>query len=100
MIRAHAHEGLSVRDLVKAMLVSRRTLELKFISFLGRGPHEEIQRVQLQHARELLIGTDMKISSVARTSGFNYVEYMHRVFKEQVGQTPTEFRKANRSFGR
>ncbi len=98
LIRAHAHEGLTVRDLVKQVLVSRRTLELKFLRSVGRGPHEEIQRVQLQHAKELLIGTDMKISSVARTSGFNYVEYMHRVFKQQLDQTPTEFRKANRPF--
>lgn len=99
-IREHAAEPIGVRDLLQHLLVSRRTLELRFERVVGRSPHQEIERVRLSRARELLVSTDMKISMVSDKAGFASVQYMHQVFQRQLQQTPGEFRAVNRPFAR
>ncbi len=99
-IRAHAAKPIGVPDLVRHGLVSRRTLEKRFEKVLGRSPYEEIERSRLSLARELLINSDIKISTVAQKSGFSGVHYMHQVFRRRLGQTPGRFRATNRPFAR
>ncbi len=99
-IREHATESIGVPDLLRHVLVSRRTLELRFEKIVGRSPYEEIERLRLLRARELLITTDMKISMVAKKAGFASVQYLHQVFQRQIGQTPGRFRAVNRPLAR
>ena len=44
--------------------------------------------------KELLIGTKLKINQIAELTGYADSKYMSRVFKEETGMLPTEFRKA------
>jgi LacI family transcriptional regulator len=97
-IREHAGEGIGVPDVLRDALVSRRTLELRFEKIVGHAPHEEIERVRLLRARELLISTDMKISVVAQKAGFASVQYMHQIFQRELEMTPGKFRAVNRPF--
>ncbi len=99
-IRQHAMEPIGVSDLLQYLLVSRRTLEMRFEKIVGRSPRKEIERIRLSTAQDLLINTDMKISAVSDKAGFASVQYLHQVFQRQLGQTPSEFRVANRSFVR
>lgn len=92
-IRQHAHESISVDDVLKVVPCSRRTLEQRFASVLGRSPAAEIRRIHIEHAMELLAKTDLSISRVAAASGFNYTEVMGRIFRETVGVTPARYRR-------
>ena len=71
---------------------------------LGHSPSEEITRVRLERAKELLRTTDLAIEEVARLAGFIAIETMYRVFKVRVKQTPAQYRAARRQsylkFGR
>jgi LacI family transcriptional regulator len=91
-IRRHACEGLSVKQLLDAVAVNRRTLERRFVSVLGHTPLEEIRRVRLERAKALL-QTDLPVYDVARRSGFTTPEYLATSFAQATGVTPTEFRK-------
>lgn len=51
---------------------------------------------RLDYAAELLIKTDKKVVDVAYESGFNSVSGFYRSFKENLGISPTEYRKENR----
>lgn len=93
-IREHAFKGLTVERLVKQSGVSRATLDRWFLKYLGRTPHAEITRMQVQRARELLSTTDFPLKQVARLAGFAHVETMYRVFEKATHQTPTEYRRA------
>ncbi len=95
-IREHFAEKIAVSDLVRRVLVSRRTLELRFEKVVGRSPYEEIERVRLLRARELLVHTDMKIASISAKAGFASAQYMHQVFQRELAQTPGHFRVTNR----
>ena len=91
-IRQHAVEGLSVKELLEAVPVNRRTLERRFVSVLGHTPLEEIRRIRLDRAK-VLLQTDLPIYDVARRCGFATPEYMATTFLQATGTTPTSYRR-------
>jgi LacI family transcriptional regulator len=92
-IRAHASEGIKVEDVLRAVPLSRRVLESRFEKLLGRTPHEEITRVQVERVKELLAETDLSLAAVAHRAGYKHVEYMSVVFKRETGLPPSEYRR-------
>jgi LacI family transcriptional regulator len=93
-IRANAHRPIQVVDVLRQVLLSRRALEQRFRTILGCSPAAEIRRVHLERAKELLITTDAPTSQIAQESGFNYTEVMNQVFRRELRQTPTEYRRS------
>lgn len=91
-IREHACERIGVKHVLQHCPMARRALEMRFKKLLGRSPHEEIVRVQLNRVKELLVGTQLSVAEIADRTGFD-PEYISVVFKQQNGMTPTEFRK-------
>ncbi len=95
-IRERACDGINVQDVLRAVPQSRRLLEARFRKLLGRTPHEEILRVQLQRVKQLLTETDLTIEAIAERTGFAHTEYLSVVFRREVGTPPGRFREQNR----
>ncbi len=91
-ILAHAGEWIGVRELLLALPVQRRSLERKFRRVLGRSPLEEIRRVRVDLAKQLLSSTDLPMPIIARRSGFSEAKQLSQVFRSLVGMTPTSYR--------
>jgi LacI family transcriptional regulator len=98
-ILAHAGEWIGVRELLLSLPLQRRSLERKFRAVLGRSPLEEIRRVRLEIARELLATTDLPMPLIARRSGFSEAKQLSTVFRAEVGVTPTQYRARFRVVG-
>ncbi len=81
-----------MRELLLALPVQRRSLERKFRRVLGRSPLEEIRRVRVDLAKQLLCSTDLPMPIVARRSGFSEAKQLSQVFRSLVGMTPTSYR--------
>jgi LacI family transcriptional regulator len=96
-IRDHACEPMGVAEVLKAVAVSRRSLERRFRATLGRGLGEEIRRVRMDKARGLLSGTEMPIAQVATRSGFSEAKHLSIAFRRETGLTPTEYRRRCRA---
>ena len=92
-IRDHALEPITVADVVKHVSISRPRIEILFRQYLNRSPAEEIRRIRLARAEELLRETTLSIPEVAEASGFTSPEYLARVFKTAKGVTPLKYRK-------
>ncbi len=91
-IRQHASEGIGVAEVARAAGVSRSTLDARFRRVVGRTVHEEIQRCQLNTARQFLTTTNLPVEEVARRAGFSSAQYMNAVFRRVLGQTPGRYR--------
>lgn len=91
-IREQGGRGIQVPDVVAHAKTSRASLEPRFKKILGRTIHQEIQRVQLDRVKELLVGTTAPIKQVAREGGFSCVQYLTRVFRAATGETPAKYR--------
>ena len=98
-IRENAASGINVSDVLRAVPLSRRVLESRFRSALGRTPHEEITRLRIGKVKELLTGTDLSLSEIASRTGFRHDEYLSVAFKKAVGVPPRDFRRAEGSQG-
>lgn len=91
-IREHACEGVTVQEVAKASGLSERTMERRFVKVLGHSPKEEILRVRLNRAKQLLAETDFSLATIGEKIGLEYTEYLSRIFKKKTGQTPGQFR--------
>jgi LacI family transcriptional regulator len=90
----YANPLLGVSDVVTASGVSRRPLEKQFRRELKRTINEEILRVRIAKARELLVATRAKINEVSAATGFTSANHLFRVFRERFGTTPRKYRSA------
>ena len=95
-IRVHAATPIRVSDVLREIAVSRTWLERSFQQALGRSPAEEIRRVHLDRAKQLLADTDLAIPQVAAASGFTSREYLACAFQRATGLTPRQFRQQAR----
>ena len=95
-IREHGCEAIEVDDVVRAVPLSRSVLQRRFRTLLGRSVHDEIVRVRLVRARELLQQTDLPLAEIAERSGFRHQEYMGAVFRRRLRQTPGAVRRLAR----
>jgi LacI family transcriptional regulator len=91
-MHANASKRYNVDDLVRHCGKSRRTLELRFARTIGHSVLEEINRLRVERARQLLSETDWTIARIAEESGFGDSKLMVRVFHRLAGKTPKEFR--------
>jgi LacI family transcriptional regulator len=55
-------------------------------------PKDEILRVRLNRAKQLLAESDFSLPLIAEKVGLEHGEYLSRIFKKRVGLTPSEFR--------
>lgn len=89
---------VDVPAVLRVVPISRRALERRFEQVLGRTPAEEIRRVRLERARQLLLETDLPIPSVSAASGFGSPEYLSFVFKSEFNETPHKYRSRSRAW--
>jgi AraC-like DNA-binding protein len=61
----------------------------------GKSAQEYIQLKVIHIAKERLFDPDKSISQIAYELGFNYPQHFSRMFKEQVGSSPSEYRQMN-----
>lgn len=92
-IRNHANEFIDVSNVLDVVPVSRRWLEMKFKAEVGHGIYQEIRRLHVEKAQELLLTTDWPVSRVAKESGFNNTERFEFAFQKLLNMSATEFRK-------
>lgn len=92
-IRDRAGEPIDVEDVLAEVAVSRRALERRFKSALGRGVGSEIRRVRLARAKQLLAETELSMPDVAEKSGFGSATRLGIVFRQTERMTPTRYRQ-------
>lgn len=95
-IRQHACEGLRIKELVGKIPLSRRGLERKFLDLLGRTPKDEILRIQIEQAKQLLSLTDLPVQIISTKCGFSESKYFSQVFRAKVGHSPIAYRKSTK----
>jgi LacI family transcriptional regulator len=91
-IREHAHQPIQIRHVLAVVPLSRRSLERRFQAVLKRTLWEEIRRVHLERAKELLNNTGLPIAVVAEHAGFLSGKQLSVVFREETGTTPRAYR--------
>ncbi len=95
-IRDRYSDNIGVSDILDEVPISRSSLERRFRARLGRSPGQELRRVRLEAAGNLLARTDLPLVDIAVRTGFQYISYLSKSFKESFGLTPSQYRRRHR----
>jgi LacI family transcriptional regulator len=92
-IRQHACQGIKAEQVADYVGVSRSSLEASFRRELGRSVHDEILGFKLNAAKTILARETGNLADIAVRCGFTSVQYVHAVFKRELGCTPREYQE-------
>ena len=84
---------LRLDDMADLAGMSRFHFAREFVRATGLSPHRFVVRRRLQRAVELLAYRALRISDVARLSGFTHASHLARHMYQQNGVTPAQLRE-------
>jgi len=93
LIHSRADSGISIEDILQTLSISRRTLNVNFKKQFGRTPGEEIQRLRIAYAIDLVVHTRFPIDRIAPRLGFEEPTSFTKFFRKHTGSSPTAYRK-------
>jgi DNA-binding response OmpR family regulator len=85
-------EDFSVEMLARKLNMSVRSLHRKMKALANEKPSKMIWMVRVKKAATLLKSSDLSITEVAFKVGFSETSHFSRVFREQYGMSPSEYR--------
>ncbi|MBK1832595.1 AraC family transcriptional regulator [Roseibacillus ishigakijimensis] len=93
----HACDTLTMEEMAAELKMSRRKLERYFRDNTGMSPGQYRLRCRLMRAKELLRHSEKSLITIANDCGFHDQSHFTKVFKEQVGEPPGQWRGAKKS---
>ncbi len=93
----HYTESISIELISRVAMLSQSYFSYLFKLITNKTFVEYLNSRRIENAMDLLKSTDKLVVDICFDSGFKNVNHFNRTFKNAVGITPTEFRKANRS---
>lgn len=87
-------QGITLEEIAEKLHVTEEYLSTIFKKETGRTFSQTIRKLRIKRVKELLKTSRLKINDIAQLAGYSDGKYMSRVFKEDVGMSPNEYRKA------
>ena len=81
----------SVEELASSLNISRSYFYKKMIKITGKKPIEFIRTIRMKRAQQLLTESQMQVSEIAYTLGYNSPKIFSKHFKEEFNISPSEF---------
>lgn len=97
IFRQEVFSGITVGEIADRAAIPRRTLEHWFRKNLSVSPKEELTRLRIQRAQQLLIETEWGIERIAEAVGYSASERFSVIFKEKNGENPSKYRRRLRT---
>jgi AraC-like DNA-binding protein len=94
-INRNLYSNLRVQSIAEALYVSRAHLSKAFHSEMGMTLSSYITEQKVEEAKKLLKYTRKPISIISTDLSFSSQSYFSKVFKEQSGLSPNEYRNSN-----
>lgn len=92
-IRANYDTQISLCDIAEAAGISPKYLCTFFKDMTGKTPFEYLNIYRIERAARKLINSDLSITQIAFSCGFNDLSYFIKTFKKVKNVTPKNFRK-------
>ncbi len=93
-VEEHLSDPLfSMNEIAEHLNVSIYTASRRFKNLVGISFRKYLIDLRIEHARDLLLTTDLPINEISEQSGFTSPSYFISVFKKAEGIAPGAFRK-------
>lgn len=94
-VAANIEYDLKLSDVASVFFFNEAYLGRLFFKKTGTSFNSYLNSIRIIRAKELLL-SDMRVAEVAERVGYNSPSYFNRVFKEETGLTPGEYKLKNR----
>lgn len=94
-ISKHCVENLTLEAVAEHAGFSKYHFARLFKKFVNATFHEYLTTSRILRAKKLLVDSSVSITEVAMRSGFNSLATFNRIFKHEMGCTPSAYRKLN-----
>lgn len=97
-VRAHLSEKITIENICADLHFGYHELFTLFKRDFKTTPHEYIDRVRFQRAKELLVDTSLSVSDISIALGFSKMSAFSTFFKVKMkaGISPIEYRKLHK----
>ena len=90
----HLQDKLSLDELAHEADYSRAHFLRMFRAATGKTPHQYLTECRIERAKSMLLeAKKISLIDLAARCGFSSQSHLTRVFRKQVGATPTEFKR-------
>jgi len=93
-IEQHAGEPITLEDIAASVNLSKTYFHTVFTGAVGKTPHDYLITCRINNVKKLLWDSSNSISYIAETCGFGCQQYLNKIFKQQTGMTPGQYRKS------
>ena len=93
MIHEFYRTGIMLDEISRKLDMTPEYLGTLFHRETGTTFSNYVKNYRISKAKELLVGTNLKLYEVAEKVGYSDPKYFSRVFKEITGQLPVEYRR-------
>ncbi|MBK7883671.1 MAG: helix-turn-helix domain-containing protein [Chitinophagaceae bacterium] len=91
-IETNYQDSATIEEIIKDIPSSRRNIVRRFKQVTGITPIEYLQLTRVEAAKKLLEETNKQMSEVIFNTGYNDPKAFRKVFRKNVGMTPSEYR--------
>lgn len=96
-LQQHYNKPVQIADMARQFGLSVRSLNRRFKSATNTTPVQFLQTLRLEQAKELLKQSNLVISEIADTVGYQDSSYFTELFKKSNAMTPNEYRQLVRN---
>lgn len=96
MVQEFYTSGITLEEIADKLHITPEYLGTQFHKVMGITFSTYMKNVKMAKAKELLIGTQLKLYEIAQKVGYTDSKYFSKVFKEAFGQLPADYRKTHR----
>lgn len=94
-IRGNYDKQITLEDMAHHVGMSHKYFCSFFKKMTNKTPIEYLKAYRIEKASRKLLNSDMSVTDIAFSSGFNDLSYFIKTFKEIKGMTPAKFRNHN-----
>ncbi len=95
-ISENLENDISIKEISKAVNMSKSVLYKKFHSGFNCTVSEYINKKRIEKSIEYLMSTDLSMEEISQKTGFSNSSYYSKIFKKIMGISPLKYKKLNR----
>ena len=92
-VHQHFHQPITVEEISQIIPISKKKCTNLFNSYTHLSPINYLIDYRLNQAKKMLLATELNVTEICFSTGFNNVSYFITQFKNKYSFTPFQFRK-------
>lgn len=92
-VHGHYNEPLDVKNIADFCHINKNKLTLLFNKYTNMSPIKYLNEHRLYNAKNMIVNSDLSISTISEDVGFNQLSHFVQQFKKRYGLTPLKYRK-------